>query len=80
MAFDISNYMRDSLREIVMTLGKPSTRGFCCRGAHGLVPNSARPANDNPHLPSRRRRGHVDHRVSFNLLTVLAIVLSVGWW
>ena len=24
MAFDISNYMRDSLREIVMTLGKPS--------------------------------------------------------
>ncbi|MEC7493286.1 MAG: efflux RND transporter permease subunit, partial [Pseudomonadota bacterium] len=79
MAFDISNYMRDSLREIVMTLGETILLvGFVVVALMGsfrtaLVPLMTIPISLLGAVAAMSIIGF-----SFNLLTVLAIVLSVG--
>ena len=79
MAFDISNYMRDSLREIVITLGETILLvGFVVVALMGsfrtaLVPLMTIPISLLGAVAAMSVIGF-----SFNLLTVLAIVLSVG--
>ena len=79
MAFDISNYMRDSLREIVTTLGETILLvGFVVVALMGsfrtaLVPLMTIPISLLGAVAAMSVIGF-----SFNLLTVLAIVLSVG--
>ena len=79
MAFDISNYMRDSLREIVITLGETILLvGFVVVALMGsfrtaLVPLMTIPISLLGAMAAMSVIGF-----SFNLLTVLAIVLSVG--
>ena len=79
MAFDISNYMRDSLREIVSTLGETILLvGFVVVALMGsfrtaLVPLMTIPISLLGAVAAMSIIGF-----SFNLLTVLAIVLSVG--
>ena len=79
MAFDISNYMRDSLREIVITLGETILLvGFVVVALMGsfrtaLVPLMTIPISLLGAIAAMSVIGF-----SFNLLTVLAIVLSVG--
>ncbi|MDB2691340.1 efflux RND transporter permease subunit [Luminiphilus sp.] len=79
MAFDISNYMRDSLREIVITLGETILLvGFVVVALMSsfrtaLVPLMTIPISLLGAVAAMSVIGF-----SFNLLTVLAIVLSVG--
>ena len=79
MAFDISNYMRDSLAEIVSTLGETILLvGFVVVAFMGsfrtaLVPLMTIPISLLGAVAAMSVIGF-----SFNLLTVLAIVLSVG--
>ena len=79
MAFDVSNYMRDSLREIVITLGETILLvGFVVVALMGsfrtaLVPLMTIPISLLGAVAAMSVIGF-----SFNLLTVLAIVLSVG--
>ena len=79
VAFDVSNYMRDSLREIVTTLGETILLvGFVVVALMGslrtaLVPLLTIPISLLGAVAAMSLIGF-----SFNLLTVLAIVLSVG--
>jgi hypothetical protein len=66
MAFDISNYMRDSLREIVTDIRRdhPAGRFRCCR-TNGVIQNCACAAHDDTHIPTRCRGRHVRYWLFF---------------
>jgi multidrug efflux pump len=78
LAYDGTYYMENAIKEITKTLARRSRSWPRRLPVHGLDPHRARAAGRDADLARRRVHRHARFGFSLNLLTILAIVLSVG--